>query len=61
MSSDLLYGASGANASEGACPSDPADPTTAIPANSFAPPAACFNAQLAPLLGQSVRGVLWCE
>ena len=30
----------------GACPVDPIDPTTAIPANSFAPPAACFNAQV---------------
>ena len=65
MSLDLLYGADsstgGRNSTKGVCPSSPTDPSTAIPGNSFAPPAACFNAQLAPLLGQAVRGVLWYQ
>ena len=65
MSLDLLYGVNrttgGRDSTKGVCPSSPTDPSTAIPENSFAPPAACFNAQLAPLFGQTVRGILWYQ
>ena len=33
----------------------------AIPSNSFAPAAACFNGQLAPLLHMAARGLVWYQ
>jgi|EP01047_Picozoa_sp_COSAG01_P030631 hypothetical protein len=63
MSLELLYGPDSAkkDSTKGVCPSSPTDPSTAIPSNSFAAPAACFNAQLSPLFGQTVRGVLFYQ
>ena len=64
MSAELLYGNSGGappDPTKGACPSDPADPTTAIPANSFSPPSSNYNADIAPLFNMTVRGVTWYQ
>ena len=62
MSAELLYGGGGgADPAAGVCPADPADPSSAIPSNSFSAPASNFNGQIAPLVNTTVRGVLFYQ
>ena len=61
MSAELLYGPNGTDPADGACPANPADPSTAIPANSFSPPTSNFNGQISPLFSTAVAGVLWYQ